>query len=309
MLDVITVGSATRDIFINVNFLKMDLCLEPGSKFDIEKPFVQTGGGATNTAVSFSRLGLKTGILTRVGNDEYGHLIFKSLKKEGVDTKFLQYDQELSTAIAIVMEKQNIDRIVFVHRGASENINLNRKLDSKWLYISALRGNSLKKLLSLLNYARKNKIKIAMNPGSKELEMPQLLKYVDVLILNYEESAKLSGKREINEILKKLNNLGPKIIVITNGIKPLHVLYYNNILKANPIKSKIISTLGAGDAFGSAFVACLIKNKSIDEAIRTAILNAGSVIKYKGAKTGLLREDEINYSKIKNIEVKSLNFS
>ncbi|MBS3174385.1 bifunctional hydroxymethylpyrimidine kinase/phosphomethylpyrimidine kinase [Candidatus Woesearchaeota archaeon] len=317
MFDVITIGSATRDIFVDLKFLKKKdnyLCLIPGAKYDIEPPFMQTGGGATNTAVSFSRFGLRTSIISRIGNDESGHLIKINLKNENVNMHNLQQDKELGTAISIIISKIGIDRTVFTYRGASQNILLKeidlKLLKTKWFYITALRGNSLKILKPILEYAKENRIKVAINPGSQELGLNEILEYIDVLLLNKEEAIKLSGKSDIKDIFKKLTSFGVKTIAITNGKNSVHVLYHNKILKAEPIKSKVVSTLGAGDAFCSAFVASLIQNKSIDNALRVGLFNSHSVVQHQGAKTGLLTIDNIkkNENLISKIKAESYKF-
>ena len=146
MFDVITVGSATRDIFLDASFLKKKqdyLCLDCGYKFDIEKPFIQTGGGATNTAVSFSRLGIKTAILTKVGNDGPGYSVKKTLQDENVNTGFIQTDDKLGTAMSIVIWKEK-DRTIFTYRGASENIKLkhfNKPADGWYVWVVDDKGN------------------------------------------------------------------------------------------------------------------------------------------------------------------------
>lgn len=296
MFDVITVGSATRDIFVNTNSLeKKDnyLCLLTGFKFDINKPFIQTGGGATNTAVAFSRLGLKTAVITKIGHDDPGHLVKKTLEEESINTKLITTDKMVGTALSIIIWKENLDRTVFVYRGASDDINLRdvklNSLKTNWIYITALRGKSVSVLKPLLEHAQKKGIKVAMNPGSQELEMKSLFKHVDVLLLNKEEAEILSGRDDsVNNIIKQLCKLGPKVIAITDRANKVFVYSNGFLYYAKPYNVKVESTLGAGDAFCSGFVAALVKNKSIEEAINFGLLNSSSVIQHIGAKVGLL---------------------
>lgn len=303
MFDVITVGSATRDFFVNASFLKKKedfLLLECGFKHDIEKPFIQTGGGATNSAVSLSRLGLNTAVITKIGEDNSGYAIKKTLNEEKVSTKLIQTDNNLGTAMSYIISKEE-DRTVFVYRGASENIKLNNfnEIKTKWLYITGLSGNSIQMLKELLVYANKKGIKVAMNPGSKELELKSLYKYVNILLLNKEEAEIISNKSDTVSIIKYLKTLGPKTIAITNGSDSVFVYENNYLYSAKPYKVKVTSTLGAGDAFCSGFVASIIKDQSIQDAIKLGLLNCSSVIQHLGAKTGLL-----NYKNIKNYEYK-----
>ncbi|MBI5391915.1 carbohydrate kinase family protein [Candidatus Woesearchaeota archaeon] len=301
MFDIITLGTAAQDIFLNVNFLKKQnnlICIEPGKKWDIERPFIQTGGGATNTAVAFSRLGFKTGIIARIGNDDAGHIIQKTAREEHIDLKFLQKDKHEGTAFSVILTKENEDRTIFTYRGASQKINLKEitlnQLNTKWLYISGLRGDSIEVLEPILRYAKQKKIQVAMNPGSQELEKRELLKYVDVLIVNKEEAEKIAGvKADSLVLLKKIKMLGPKIIAVTNGKEKIYIADESRTYSSLPYDVEVKNTLGAGDAFGSGFVAAVMQNKTMEEAIIVANLNASSVIQHVGAKIGLLYKSQV----------------
>ncbi len=317
MFDIITLGTATKDIFVNGKGLKSNnknIILECGKKVEVQRPFIQVGGGATNTAVAFSRLGLHTAAITKIGKDEAGHLVKKCLDAEGVFTSLVVDDNKEGTAISLVVVKTGIDRAVLVYRGASQRLDLKdirlKDLNTKWIYVSALRGESVKVLTHLLKYCNKKGIKVAMNPGSKELEMPGLLRYVNVLLLNLEEARRLSNETHLRNIFAKLVGYGPKIIAITAGVRPVFVLYHGKILCAEPLNRKVVSTLGAGDAFCSGFVASLIINQSIDSAIRIGLLNSYFVIQKFGAKSGLIYLKDINKHKrlLSKIKVRSARF-
>ena len=79
MYDIISIGSATRDVFFSTNDLrrfKMDefptgeaICLGYGSKIEMKKIVLTSGGGGTNAAVTFARQGLKTANVGVIGQD------------------------------------------------------------------------------------------------------------------------------------------------------------------------------------------------------------------------------------------------
>ncbi|MEK7144014.1 MAG: hypothetical protein AAB820_01645, partial [Patescibacteria group bacterium] len=96
MYDVITIGTATRDVFLTSPLFKIvrdprhlqkmgfptgeAQCFALGGKIEISAPVLTTGGGATNAAVSFGRQGLKTATLVKVGDDESANSIINELK-------------------------------------------------------------------------------------------------------------------------------------------------------------------------------------------------------------------------------------
>lgn len=310
MLDIISIGSATRDVFLeNVPFIIEKSKKSPtghfaslplGSKIEIKKMLFETGGGGTNTAVTFSRLGLKIGVATVVGDDPGGKEIINQLKKERVATNLIALDKKTLTGYSVILLAPGGQRTILVHRGASGIINEGivpwKKLRAKWFYISSLGGN-VELLKKLVNYARRNKIKVAVNPGAPELraglrKLRPILNKTEVVILNREEAAKLTGKpyKHLPLILKALGtNLRP-ITALTDGARDTFIIDSPHIYRVRPPDVKIINTTGAGDAFGSAFTAGLILKDDVGYALRLAILNSVSVITEMGAKGGLLKK-------------------
>src|SRR3989338_8215460 len=96
MYDIITVGSATVDVFAHTDFSEVIKIKEPkgeidliayplGSKLLIKELRFTTGGGGTNTAVAFARLGLKTAWIGKLGDDGNADVIVKELEKDNVE--------------------------------------------------------------------------------------------------------------------------------------------------------------------------------------------------------------------------------
>ena len=100
MLDIVSIGNATIDTFICVNgkVQKGNLMLPVGTKKEIDSIFYATGGGATNTAVGFKRLGLRTGILAAIGYDPAGKIILNELRGEKISTRLVARLRDYSTA-------------------------------------------------------------------------------------------------------------------------------------------------------------------------------------------------------------------
>lgn len=97
----------------------------------------------------------------------------------------------------------------------------------------------------------------------------------------------------LKQFFAAVHACGPKIIVVTNGAEGVYASDTNSIYFHPSIKINILSSIGAGDAFGSCFVAQLNNNKSIEDALRAGIINSSSVIKHLGTQTGLLTGKEL----------------
>lgn len=87
--------------------------------------------------------------------------------------------------------------------------------------------------------------------------------------------------------------MGPRIVVVTNGANGVYVGSNKTIWFHPSIPTKVINTVGAGDAFGSCFVGSLLQGHSIPDALRRGIINSASVLGTIGAKDGLLTTEQL----------------
>lgn len=320
MYDVITIGAATRDVYLkspSFDLIKSDQfatgvgeCLALGSKNEASEIFLDTGGGATNAAATFGNMKLKVAVISRIGNDSAGRDVIDVLKEKGADVSLIQKDKKHLTTYSTLLLTGAGQRSVLVYRGASNFIDWKEvpksKLKTKWFYITSLGGN-MKFLNEIFKFAKKNKIKIAWNPGGGEIKfgfkkLLPFIKQADVFNVNREEATELLkiDYDKKDEILKKMESIGAKIAVVTDGPDGAYA-YAGKWFFAPPLPTKPTNTTGAGDAFGSGLVAGLIIKNDINYALRLATLNADGVIKITGAKNGLLkrRPTEKELAKVK----------
>lgn len=300
MFDVICVGSATMDHFLTVHQKLKSVTY--GSKVLVKKLETHTGGGGSNAAAALSRLNLKTAYLGKLSNDHNAKTIETEFKQHKI-TILNKNKSKLHTDEAFILNsEQERDRIIYVHKGSSEDLktkDIPKILNTKWFYLATLVGKSFPLLIRLSKYAKKHNIKTLFNPstylakqGLRKLK--PILKNTNILILNKEE-AKLLLRTNSNNVKLLLNKLGKKIkdiVIITNGHKTLYALYQNVIYSSQPPKIKVIHTAGSGDAFNSGFLAGIIKKYSFEEAIKLGQANASSVIQHFGTKNKLLNEKE-----------------
>jgi ribokinase len=309
--DIITVGGATRDFMFysgegelistgNLTKQKL-LAFEYGAKITADKMYVTYGGGATNTATSFSKLGLKTAVVTRIGKDEEGKNILANLSSRKVDTSLVKIDKKESSAFSMVLtvNKSSKEHIVFTHRGASDQLSATdlplKKVNANWFYISSLPKLGWDKVIDSIISTEAN---IAWNPGSRQLNrISRLKKYlpkVKILVLNRDEASEFKKLKNIKGLIKHIFDLGPEIVVITDGSKGAYVYDGSKYYFMKPVKHTNKDTVGVGDAFASAFTAAIFYGKSIKTALKWGITNAGSVVGKVGAQNGQLSKRQIN---------------
>lgn len=319
MFDIITIGSATKDAFFKSQDFHIDKaehsrtgtegCFILGTKLEVPEVVFTSGGGGTNTAVGFARQGLKTACISRVGNDFTAKEIEQELKKEGVKPLF-QVDKVHQTALSVILVAQDGERTILEYRGANDYISekeINwKKLKSRWLFLDSLSDN-VKLLEEALAFAKKNKIKIAMNPGKGILRLgaglQKYLSSLSILIVNQEEAGFVTGIDPKNEkaVFEKLDELVLGIAVMTKGQEGVAVSDLprrgkaggKNIYQAGVPESEIVDRTGAGDAFCSGFISGYIQSGGdIAFSIQLGTANATSVVNYFGAKKGLLKKGQ-----------------
>ncbi len=311
--DVVTVGSSTQDVFLvqkDVQLISSKKfatgkgeCFALGAKVELDSVVFDTGGGATNAAVTFHRAGLKTGIVSRIGQDPAGHEVERVLKHERVDCRYLHLDREHGTAYASILLTPEGERTVLVYRGASSHFVWDdfpiHQLKTKWLYVTSLAGNR-EFFQHLIDWAKFYKVRVMWNPGAGELEwgwesIESFDAGVEVLMLNREEATLLTKKLSdnIQGIYHALHRSRFGTILVTDGKRGAWCWTEKGqrySVEASSV-AKPINTTGAGDAFGSAFLAGYIKGKGdIAASLRLASYNSGSVVMEMGPKHGIMKK-------------------
>jgi sugar/nucleoside kinase (ribokinase family) len=140
--------------------------------------------------------------------------------------------------------------------------------------------------------------RIAWNPGGGQLqqliELKKFLPKVEIFMLNRDEALEFKKLKDIKSLIKHIQGLGPKIVVITDGRNGAYVYDGNKYYFMKARRTKSVDTIGVGDAFNAAFTAGLIHGKTVRQALEWGIKNAASVVSTIGAQNGILTKRKIN---------------
>lgn len=307
--NVISVGSGLVDAFFYTEAKEKEgkICFPVGTKITVDKIKFSIGGGGINTSMCLSNIGLKAGFLGKIGRGYNSKIILRELKRNNVN--FLGKESKEHAGYSVVLETDKNHRTILTYKGASDNLSYEeidlKKLNCDWFHFTSMSGESFKSQKKIALFAKRNKIRLSFNPSSYQIKygvdyLRPILKYTDFLSLNKEEAHSLVGKADPH---KKLHNLGPKIVCITDGGKGGCVsdgIYkYNFAAK----KVKVREKTGAGDVFASSFIAGIIKSSDLEIAIKSAILNSAHFISTSKPKTGFLKWSEIE-KRIKNESIR-----
>lgn len=306
MARIVSLGSALQDIYMidhddlrpteiggGAVFGKVLV----GAKVDIDKVYYGVGGGGVNSAITFARHEHEVVFIGNLSHDPAGMAIVRKLDSEGIDTSYINFLERKGTGTSVVLlDSKSGERTILTCRGASEQFgNFDEKdldlIQPDWLYITTLRGD-FDTLERFMIRAGKLGVKVMFNPGIRELDhaeaLVKLLKHVDILLVNKAEAAKIVHGVTLSELAYHLSGYANTIIITdgpmggiaTDGIDVYRFGIYED--------AKVKDATGAGDAFGSGFLASFADGKSFRSSLVFASANSTSVVKKLGANKGAL---------------------
>ena len=177
MFDIISIGDTTVDVFLMIDEASVQceveketcrLCINYADKIPVKQMSkINAVGNAANNAVASSRLGLKTALVSIVGDDDSGHAIYRLLKKEKVNTRFVMTDHTHGTNYSTVLDYKGERTILVYHEPRQYHW---RKIPkSRWLYFTSMGRGSESMHQGLLEHVKRTGAKLAVNPGTYQL--------------------------------------------------------------------------------------------------------------------------------------------
>lgn len=311
-IDFLAIGDVVTDAFIRLQDATLScdidkdncmICMRFGDKIPYESVTeVVAVGNSPNASVSAARLGLKSAIMTDIGDDDDGQHAVDKFKEEGVNTTFLTTHPGKQTNYHYVLWFED-DRTILI-----KHTEFDYKLPDigkpKWIYLSSLGENSLPFHHEIAKYLQANpEVKLAFQPGTFQIklgaeELKDIYEVSEVFFCNVQEAQKilkLEQGTNIKELLTKMHDLGPKIVVITDGPKGAYATDGDKFwhMPIYPDPAPPVDRTGAGDSFSSTFTSALALGKSIPEALAWGPINSMSVVQDIGAQRGLLPRERL----------------
>lgn len=310
-IDFLAIGDIVVDAFIKLKDAHVhcridndacELCLRFGDKVPYESvTIVPAVGNSPNAAVAAARLGLNVGLVTNIGNDEYGKDCIQSLEKDKVTTEYIATEKDKITNYHYVLW-YDVDRTILI-KHTEFDYKFPKLPEISWMYLSSLASNSLTYHLEIAEFLKNNSnTKLAFQPGTFQIKLgieklKDIYARTEIFFCNVEEAGVILGiqSKNVLTLSKGIATLGPKMVSISDGPNGAY-LYVNDELYFLPIYPDIappFERTGAGDAFSSTFTAALALGKSPLEAFAWGPINAMSVVQEIGAQKGLLSREKL----------------
>lgn len=309
-LDVLTIGDPTIDTFLKIHeaylALQVDpgrteLCIDYADKIPVDEYHRLVAGGCVNVAVSLARLGVKTGVYGLTGADAEGATIRVALEAERVDSSLIAVDSKRGTNASTALVFRG-ERTLFVWHQV-RRYRLPSTPDVRWIYLSSVGppGPDVDRLhADVCASLAASGAELAFGPGTHQLRMGAralsgLLQRTRLLLLNRREGAELADcpDRSPKKVLAALRDLGPQIVVMTDGPKGSYAYDGEQFLSSGILNAPIVDRTGAGDAYGSSVLAALILGRPLAEAMAWGTVQASHVVSVFGATPGLVRRAQL----------------
>lgn len=316
MARIVSIGAALQDVYLvdhddfGTNSRGFFNQLELGTKVDIDKIQFSVGGGATNAATTFARNGHESIFMGCIANDPAGTAIINSLDDEGIDSSYVTYTDRAQTGYSVLLLAPSGERTILTCRGASAKFELLNPDDLEtinpdWIYVTTFRGN-MDMLDQFFTKAKSLGSKIMFNPGNLELQHRRkllgLLSDVDVLLVNKSEAKQIVEGSSLTELIGRIRNYVPAVIITdsnqgaiaTDQVEVYRVGIYEDV--------RVKDSTGAGDAFGSGFLAAYANGKSFKDSLIFASANSTSVVQKIGSKAGIINQN----TKLHNMPIQEI---
>lgn len=304
MNNIVVIGSSNIDLVAKVNHLPI-----PGETVG-DAEFRQTPGGkGANQAAASARLGGTVTFVTALGNDAYAEMFKDLYKKEGFITDYIIYDDEHPTGTAMIFVSNCGENCIVVAPGANYHLS---QIETNCLS-EIIRNADILVMQAEIPYdtikritlmAKEIGTKVLFNPAPACLIDSELMKAIDILVVNEVEASFISGieftGNNTEEIANTLINAGARNIVITLGKRGVYMKNCYKTISLPGCKVNVIDTIAAGDTFCGALAVTCAKKEIDEEALKFANAAAALAVTKAGALSSIPTLTEVNCFMHKN---------
>ncbi len=313
--DFISIGDIVVDAFIKLSKDQADVSTDMdtrrqtlhmpfGSKLEYDDvEVINAVGNSPNAAVSAKRLGLKTALVTSLGQDRNGKDCLEALRNEGVETDYVKLYEGKATNYHYVL-RYGPERTILIKHEKFPYTLPDFGVPPRYIYFSSIGEHGIPFHHELATYIKNNpSTKLVFQPGSLQIklgkdELKDLYAVTEIFFCNKEEAQEILNTKEqhVPTLIAGIKALGPKLPVITDGPYGAYVTDEHGKswhMPMYPDPADPVDRTGAGDAFASTFTAAIALGFTPDVALAWGPINSMSVVQYIGAQKGLLTREQL----------------
>lgn len=255
----------------------------------------QPGGLASCSLVAAARLGAKTKIISRIGDDALGEYIRRDLESEGVDVSLLLEEAGSESHVSLILvDEGSGDRSIITRPptgtaiGPAE-IKRDDLAGARVLFVDNITPASMQ----LATWARKGDIKVVLDPAHSYAEIKPLLALVDVPIVPEQWARAWLPDEPPEAVARRLFDEGAEIAVVTLGERGAVVCWEQGLCEVPAYPVEVVDTTGAGDAYHGAFMYALLQGWDVPRMARFASAVGSLNCRAMGGRSALPTRDEV----------------
>lgn len=301
MIEVTCLGILVADVVGK----PIDTYPERGRLQLVDRMELHSGGCAANTGVSLAKIGVKTAVIGKVGNDGFGDFLVQVLQKHSIDTRGVKRDEKEATSATMVMVHSDGERSFLHYIGANaalrlEDVDMDIVRESKVLHVAGalvMPGIDGEPTAELLRRAKEMGIITSFdtvwNTSSGWMNtVKPCLPYVDYMIPSIEEAKMLTGREDPKDIAQVFLDHGVKVVGLKMGERGCYIRTADVRLAIPRYQVQAVDALGAGDAFAAGFLTGVVKGWDLEQTGRFANAVGALCVTALGATTGVRSLEE-----------------
>ena len=315
--DFVAIGDIVIDAFIELDkdYADVSQDLDTGRQtlhmpFGGKLPFkdvevINAVGNSPNAAVATKRLGLKTALISNLGQDRNGKDCLAALRAEGIETEYVKLHEGKFTNYHYVL-RYGPERTILIQHEKYPYSLPDFAVPPRYLYLSSIGEDSIAHHHEIAAYVKNNlQTKLVFQPGTFQIKLgyealKDLYEVTDIFFCNKEEAQEIlaTNEQHVPTLIRALRELGPTLPVVTDGPHGAYVIDENNQawhMPMYPDPAEPVDRTGAGDSFSSTFTAAIALGKTPAEALSWGPVNSMSVVQYVGAQAGLLSRTSLEH--------------
>ncbi len=258
---------------------------------------LEAGGGmAANAAAAVARLGGVVELWSRVGDDDNGVKIRRSLAGAGIDTRYVQSFEDNRSSTSVILVDGSGERMIVGSR------DVNMPSSTEWLPLERIgeAGAILADLRWLeatrvaFEEARRAGVPTVLDAdlGGREA-LTDILGLTDYAIFSEQALEEIAAEEAVEDRLRRIAAMGPRHVGVTLGAAGYAWLDNDKLERFPAFKVDVVDTTGAGDAFHGAFALGIAEGRPLREIVRRASATAALKCSRLGGRAGLPTVDEL----------------
>ena len=294
MLDVVCMG----EVLVEMN------AVTTGPLRNVTLFEKHAGGAEGNVAIGVSRFGLSSGIISRVGNDEFGAFLLNSLRGEKVDTSHMKFEKAFPTGVFFIQRGYPIpgksEDYYYRHDSAGSKLNPD-DVDSKYIASASLfhvtgitpalsetaneattlAVKAAKEHEVMVSFDTNLRLKLWTEEAARTALLP-ICKIADIVFTSGSDARIILGTDDPKEVANILHKSGVTTVVVKLGEKGALASSKGETVTQPMIQTPVEDPTGAGDSFAAAFLATQLKGWTLKDSLQAATATAALVVTVRG---------------------------